>query len=398
MEKKYKWAHLRGDPDDPLKKFDKEARKKFNEQPEEKKAKSLAAKTFILYPFELKYNQDKPFEEKEIDSMELIENHLKIYKKPYIATSFGSDSIVLMHLVMRAAKNVGVEYPDMFLNDTLNTFKEEKQYWADMIKLWGIADKVKILKPPTDERGNMMTVWSIAKKVGHLPSFRTIGGRKGGSKGKTPECCDILKKTTMKKYIKSLPKEERYDLQFVGTRAQESRVRANAVLQRCRTSILKTFVNYHMRAVTPLSFWTMEDTQEYYKRHNIPKNPAYKAHDMDRMGCASCPAHKNWEIRLAKDPTNEGFGMLKQNFKILKQTIEDGTENSNRLQESVNVLKKYMKKKESKTLTEPQRERIEKLIQEYDVVDPDTFCNPIEMLNEAEEGLKQWDKEDKHGL
>jgi 3'-phosphoadenosine 5'-phosphosulfate sulfotransferase (PAPS reductase)/FAD synthetase len=221
---------------------------------------------------------------------------------------------------------------------------------------------------------------------------------KQGSKGTTPECCDILKKATLKKYLKSLPEEERYDLQFVGTRAEESRMRMISVLQRCRTNILKTFVNYPMRAVTPLSFWTMEDTQEYYKRHNIPKNPAYKAHEMERMGCASCPAHKFWEIRLAKDPTNEGFGMLKQNFKILKQTIEDGTENSNRLQESVNVLKRYMKKKESKTLTEPQRERIEKLIQEYDVVDPDTFCNPIEMLNEAEEGLKQWDKEDKHGL
>ena len=188
---------------------------------------------------------------------------------------------------MRAAKNVGVEYPDMFLNDTLNTFKEEKQYWADMIKLWGIADKVKILKPPTDERGNMMTVWSIAKKVGHLPSFRSTRksskDHTSGSKGNTPECCDILKKSTMKKYLKSLPKEERYDLQFVGTRAQESHMRAIAVMQRCRTSILKTFVNYPMRAVTPLSFWTMEDTQEYYKRYDIPKNPAYKAHEMERM-------------------------------------------------------------------------------------------------------------------
>ena len=151
-------------------------------------------------------------------------------------------------------------------------------------------------------------------------------------------------------YLKSLPEDERYDCQFVGTRAEESRMRMVSVLQRCRTNILKTFVNYPMRAVTPLSFWTMEDTQEYYRRYNIPKNPAYNAHDLERMGCASCPAHKFWEIRLAKDPTNEGFGMLKQNFKILKQTIEDGTENPDRLQESVNVLKRYLKKKESKKL------------------------------------------------
>ena len=69
MEEKYRWAHLKGDPDDPLKKFDKEARKKFHEQPMEKKTKSLSAKTFILYPFELYYNQGKSFEEKEQDSL-----------------------------------------------------------------------------------------------------------------------------------------------------------------------------------------------------------------------------------------------------------------------------------------------------------------------------------------
>ena len=87
--------------------------------------------------------------------------------------------------------------------------------------------------------------------------------------------------------------------------------------------------------------------------------------------------------------------MLKQNFKILKQTIADGTENPERIKESIKTLKRYLKKKESKTLTGPQRERIEKLIQEYDVVDTDIFCNPVEMLDEAEKGLKQWVDEEK---
>ena len=49
-----------------------------------------------------------------------------------------------------------------------------------------------------DENDKQQTVWSIAKKVGHLPSFRKMkgGGRdKGyGSGGDTPECCNILKK------------------------------------------------------------------------------------------------------------------------------------------------------------------------------------------------------------
>lgn len=376
MAKKINYNLRGGELDDGFLTIDPKIREQFNNLPDKVKKASLEAKSFILYPFEVTEQQSKSFEQKDQETIEFIENHLKSFKKPYIATSFGSDSMVLMHLVMRACKNLNIEYPDMFLNDTLNTFKEEKQYWADMIKLWGISDKVKIFKPPTDENGNMYTVWSIAKKYGHLPSFRRLRKIKkdgklstpkenGGSGGATPECCDILKKATMKKWLKSMSKEERYDCQFVGTRAEESSMRKISLMQRCRTYIHKSFVNYEMRVVTPLSYWTMEDTQKYYKVHNIPKNPAYKAHEMERMGCASCPAHKYWEIRLAKDPTNEGFGMLRQNFKILKQTIADGTEKDGRLDESLNVLKKYLKKDESKTLLPQQRQRIVDLIKEF---------------------------------
>mgnify|MGYP003635519939 FL=1 len=397
---------LSGDPDDGFTQIDPEIRKKFNELPDEKKKTQLAP-TFILYPFEVHEQQAKPFEEKVEDTIDFIKNHLTSFKRPYIATSFGSDSIVLMHLVMRACKELDIEYPDMVLNDTLNTFKEEKQYWADISKEWGIIDKVKLFKPPVDERGNMMTVWSIAKKVGHLPTFRKFKKMKedgtvmtakesGGHGGSVPECCDILKKKSLKKYLNSIEKEERYDLQFVGTRAQESAMRKTSVMQRCRTYIYKNFAKYPMRTCTPLSFWTMEDTRKYYVVNNIPLNPAYEAHDQERLGCASCPAHKFWVTRMAKDPSNEGFGMLKQNFKILKQTIDAGTESqTERLKESVDELKRYLKKKESKTLTEPQRERIEKLIQEYDVVDPDIFCNPIKEMDEAEDGLQKWMQEDK---
>jgi 3'-phosphoadenosine 5'-phosphosulfate sulfotransferase (PAPS reductase)/FAD synthetase len=376
-EKYAKWiASLRGDVNDGFTKIDPEIREKFNALPEEDKAKSLKAETFILYPFEVNEQQAKPFEQKEEETLDFIINHLKSFKKPYIATSFGSDSIVLMHMVMRGCKKLDIEYPDMFLNDTLNTFKEEKQYWADMIKLWGIADKVKILKPPTDKRGNMYTVWSIANKVGHLPSFRkqkkikkdgTVMTAKemGGSGGGTPECCDILKKKTMKKILNQMPEDDRYDLQFVGTRAEESHARRTSVLQRCRTYMFKHFVKYPMRTCTPLSFWTMEDTRNYYKVHDIPLNPAYKAHDQERLGCSSCPAHLYWEKRLASDPTNEGFGMLRQNLKMMKEFIDNGTELPERLKASIKVLQKYLDSEESNKLNKAQRLRIEVLIDEY---------------------------------
>lgn len=374
-----KWIKsLSGDPNDKFVRIDPEIREKFNELPEEKK-KTQMPPTFMLYPFEVHEQQAKPFEEKERDTIEFIENHLKAFKKPYVATSFGSDSIVLMHLVMRACKNLGLEYPDMILNDTLNTFKEEKEYWAYITKEWGIIDKVQIMKPPKDEKGRNYTVWSIADKVGHLPTFRKFKKIKkdrsgvlnskemGGSGGSTPECCDILKKKTLKATMNKLAKEDRYDLQFIGTRAAESAMRKTSVMQRCRTYIFKHFVKYPIRTCTPLSFWTMEDTRNYYKVHNLRFNPAYEAHDQERLGCASCPAHKYWVTRMAKDPTSEGLGMLRQNFRILRKTIDAGTEaQTDRLQKSVDELKGFTKKPDFKKLEEKHREKLMDLIREFD--------------------------------
>jgi len=58
--------------DDKLRKIHPDARKAFHELPIEKKQRSLDAKTFIIYPFEVRFNQSKSLEEKEQDSIDLI--------------------------------------------------------------------------------------------------------------------------------------------------------------------------------------------------------------------------------------------------------------------------------------------------------------------------------------
>jgi Na+/phosphate symporter len=58
--------------------------------------------------------------------------------------------------------------------------------------------------------------------------------------------------------------------------------------------------------------------------------------------------------------------MLRQNFVLMKQFIDDGTENPKRLEESVNTLKKYLKKDGKTQLTELQKERVQKIIDEFD--------------------------------
>ena len=177
----------------------------------------------------------------------------------------------------------------------------------------------------------------------------------------TPECCDILKKKSIKIYLKELPTEDRYDCHFVGTRAAESNIRSLGVLQRCRSYLMKTRFPYPIRTVTPLSFWKAVDVLEYFHRYNLPKNPTYTAHNLKRMGCASCPAFYGWEKKLARDPTAEGFGMLKQNLKILNETDPE------RLAESIKALQHYIKSKESqKELTEANRTKLIVLLKEFD--------------------------------
>lgn len=331
--------------------------------PKQRQIPEKKPKTFILFPFELNAKTRETFEEKESESLHLIKNHLQIFKKCYVVSSHGKDSIVLVHLLWRACKELGLPMVDVFLNNTLNIYKEEKAYWKQFNTWLGIEEQFREFLPPKDKTGKRYTVWSIAEKVGHLPSFRRTAGHRTlpykhpGS----PECCDLLKKQSVKDYLKTLSIDERYDCVFVGTRAEESQNRRLGVLQRCRSYDIKTRTAYPIRAVTPLSFWNSVDVLEYFTRYNIPKNPTYAIHNMERMGCASCPAHKNWEIRLASDPTEEGFGMLMKNMEILEKTEPD------RLQASILTLKEYVKsKKSNKHLTEKMRVRLLDIIKRFD--------------------------------
>jgi len=331
--------------------------------PKERQIPVKKPKSFILFPFELHAKRKETFEQKETESVELIKNHLKIFKKCYVVSSHGKDSLVLVHLIWRACNELEIPMIEVWLNHTLNTYKEEKDFWIQFNKWLGIEDKFKVFYPPKDENGKQYTVWSIAKKVGYLPNFRRTARRESLSYkySNIPECCAILKKKSINEFLKHLPSDQRYDCHFIGTRAEESQMRSLGVLQRCRSYLIKTRHPYPIRACTPLSFWNKTDIYEYFHRYNLPQNPTYQIHNLDRMGCASCPAHKNWEIRLANDPTEEGFGMLKQNLTILKETEPE------RLKQSILILKEYLKSaKSTKYMENSMRSRLIDIIKQFD--------------------------------
>ncbi|KKN76211.1 hypothetical protein LCGC14_0372370 [marine sediment metagenome] len=328
--------------------------------PEKRLIPEKKPKTFVLFPYELHAKMRGTFEEKEEESIRLIKGHLEHYTKCYVASSHGKDSIVLVHLIWRVCKELDIPMIDVWLNHTLNVYKEEKAYWDAFNKWLDIENCFRIFYPPEDENGHMYTVWSVAKKVGHLPNFRRTARKVTGSykESNIPECCKILKKDSINAFLKSLPKDQRYDCHFIGTRAQESQIRSLGVLQRCRSYLIKSRRPYPMQAVTPLSFWKAVDVLEYFHRYIIPQNPTYSVHNIDRMGCASCPAHKNWETRLARDPTEEGFGMLKQNLKILAKTDVP------RLKNSIKTLDNYIFT--TNEITQSQKNRLTMMLQEID--------------------------------
>ena len=277
--------------------------------------------------WEVKAEIEKPYEQKLEETKEMIRIHLDNFKRPQVATSWGKDSTVMSALICDICINERkmnprtFNFPTFTLAHTRNTYKEEPEYWEYIRLKLGIPSVKFMIFYPEDNEGKPKTVWSIAKDVGHLPSFRRTDHHEINWKYRhEPECCYQLKRESVNRFLKKQSRKKRWDLVFVGTRAEESRTRRFSLMMNCRTYSSRYHRPYVSRTCTPLSFWTDSDIERYLKDNDIDKCPVYKIHNQDRMGCASCPAHIGWEKRLAEDPTETGVGMLKKNMRILRVT------------------------------------------------------------------------------
>lgn len=279
----------------------------------------------LLDPKSLNQALKMPYELKELESYRMVREHLDVAKKPHVATSWGNDSTVMSHMVIRACKELGIskhseQFPHFILNNTLNIYKEEQAYWKTIVDFLDIPDdKFTILKPNKLDNGKQATMISIAEQFG-LPAFRR-SSRSGlpHHMRDEPKCCQILKKEPVNAFWISMPPESiRFDLSFVGVRAEESQNRRLDILLHCRTNVSGWQRPYPIRTVKPLGFFTLKDIYRYFLENNIPKNPAYTIHNQTRLGCAMCTGHMGWEKRLVNDPTNDGDQMLLKIMQILK--------------------------------------------------------------------------------
>lgn len=217
-------------------------------------------------------NLARPLCEKITNARRLIhEQYLKFRDKLVLASSFGKDSTVLLHLALKV-------YPDIrvIFNNTGVEFKETLDHRDLLVEMWNI-NFIEI-KPPR-------TFFDIAREHG-LP------GESRWGQTREPKCCQLLKTKPMRDWIL----ENDAEAILVGILGSESEARLFASLRDGQVYYAKSF--WKCWKIHPLLYWTEDDIWEYHSRHNLPINKAYEKYNIKRTGCAPCTNHREWERQV----------------------------------------------------------------------------------------------------
>lgn len=189
---------------------------------------------------------------------EIIQNQL--LGKLVLVSSFGADSIVLLHKISEIDSNL----PIFFIN-TGKLFIETEEYHEYVIERLALSN-VTSLHPHQDR---------VAKED------------QGNLHRQNPDLCCHLRKT--------LPLEsglKGYDSWMTGRRRDQSLSRQELPLfERDQDNRIK---------VNPMAIWTREEVEAYISLHNLPRHPLV-ATGYPSIGCAPCTNKIN-----AGDPIRSG--------------------------------------------------------------------------------------------
>jgi phosphoadenosine phosphosulfate reductase len=195
---------------------------------------------------------DLPLDEKIKKSQEVIKEALEKYSNIGLGFSGGTDSLVLLHLVLPFKPNI----PTVFV-DTQHEFPKTYEFIEKVKKEWNLND------------------FHVAKaEENKLEEFKEKYGLK--TPQFTTTCCEYHKIAPMMKAIGDFG----FDAFFVGLRGVEHEERAKEVFFSPRKN------PDHIR-VHPLLFWRQEDVLDYIKKYNIETNPLYEE-GYTSLGCYIC--------------------------------------------------------------------------------------------------------------
>jgi 3'-phosphoadenosine 5'-phosphosulfate sulfotransferase (PAPS reductase)/FAD synthetase len=247
---------------------------------------------------QLRQRQKLPLEVKIKMSLNRIKDFYEFNKgKVYISFSGGKDSLVLLHLVRSIYPEIeaifvdtGLEYPEIkkFVAQFDNvTILRPSMPFNEVIKKYGypiiskkVARQIRDLKNPTENNkatrklylegikrdGTKTKCFKLPKKWHFLINapFKI-----------SEECCDVMKKSPIKKYTKKTGKKG-----YVGTMASDSQQR--------EVSYLKTGCNNFKKGLSmPLAFWLEKDIWGYIKKFKLDYCSIYDT-GVKRTGCIYC--------------------------------------------------------------------------------------------------------------
>ncbi len=219
----------------------------------------------------LKELRPLPLDEKVSVALGVIERLLAATDRVAVAFSGGRDSLVALHLTLRARRDVPVVF-----NNTGIEFPETVAYVRQLAEEW---------KLDLHELRVKRNFWQLSRERG-LP----IGGRGNGYFLKelseaagvklSNACCNQLKITPARQFYRRTGIEG----VVTGLRTEESLMRR---LNFADYGALRWSRDYGALVSWPLYAWSTADIEAYVALHDLPMNPIY---DMghQRVGCWAC--------------------------------------------------------------------------------------------------------------
>ncbi|MEP1767618.1 MAG: phosphoadenylyl-sulfate reductase [Sulfitobacter sp.] len=163
-----------------------------------------------------------------------------------LVSSFGAESVALLHVVSRVTPDVQV----IFI-DTMMLFPETLQYQREVARKLGLH-RVKVIRADTSKGDPDNTL----------------------HKFDTDACCDLRKTQVLNQALQG------FDGWITGRKRFQSGQRAALPAFEAEAGTGRIKVN-------PLAHWAPEDVQEYIAENNLPRHPLV-AQGYPSIGCAPC--------------------------------------------------------------------------------------------------------------
>ncbi len=184
-----------------------------------------------------------------MEPMEIIKWAIEKYDKIGVSTSFGKDSMIIMHMAKQIKPDIL-----MFTINTGYEFKETLDFIEKIVSDWNLN---------FEEFRPDIAIEEFEKK--YQKDLFNVDPAK---------CCTILKVEPTKKALEGL------DAWITGLRRDETEFRKTI-------KVVEEFEETDIVKINPLANWTEKQVWDYIHENNVPYNPLY-GKGFRSLGCEPC--------------------------------------------------------------------------------------------------------------